>query len=1858
MAFGDSGNLNTSTNTPTSGTGVLTRPAPKDRIKQNLIPKKPNRGNSNHPVAPRAPDLDVNITDWERPRSYQIMKNIDTMLSQTRFSAVSAFYDTQGGAFKFKPDDVAGMINTGILAYGKAGDNGYRTPTVGVNVNALDQFLRDNYKRNASGGYKRVKQNLALSNTFKQKAASSTAAFDLGRRDLNPATPAALLVDAPKKSVVGGEEYDYQQMATDYIKDADTYATLNSKILGKIAKEGGSSILQNIQEKGATPQNIEALKPYMYSFDSEYGQAQTRWIDETFLGGKGKQAVADAARQAADLDQRKYLYEERVKEAAKVEKDNQKQIEAATTSFFNTDPNKGAIIPKSMWLSNAASLLAAGTGETISTEALNEIFYADVQQGTYKNLSDSEKQAIYASVVAAYSAGNYIPPLMIARAISFEEELNKKGLMPDQVKAKDNANSQALTDYLKSPLTKAATSLPGGGALIATGLIGGLTADKVNEGFASGPLSSTPLKDGFSMGDLGTNALKSVVRSSISMPQGIYYGSIDPVGTSKAIVKDYQTRYGSVEGFKNSAYEDPLAPIMDVLSVLSFAGTLAKVGQVARITAAARGGKVAMGVGEIDMAAYNSHIDDWLNTSAAERTGPARPPSDFMTEPPTISVREYARIARQAALGSEESAMILGTILSDSKMGLNSAYVPTTMDKAAAFFEPRYRIMTQQEGAPLRKTAIADRTIEVLQETIPKTTNAAAIRFAGNPLARGLQKVNFYAQRQVARTPGALPQLLAQLPGGYQFRFTRALREGDPAVMDLMAREMIYNTMFAREFDSLKLNDAEQLAMMDMASGEMYSPANLRTIAFNRVERAKAMGLDPTDSAIIGFAEQDYKLFDDPSFMREYEAAKKAMHGMEDGVISERGAQLRAGAERMILLREKTSHMIGHSWDDSRATRAMQLRYQVAMEALDLMPESVFRELGQGVKKVVNRVARIAKLNPVYHLYEINRADVMDLPDVNGVALRDTVGVNAADLKIVADQVEASLEYLRGDLTNRTKGATPVLVVERELPNLVGNRGFVIVKRVRVEGDGAPDSSIVSRQGLLDRQELLLPKEFFVTIEKGKGKGRIEYWDNKKEDEFGFTQAQERLNELVLNEMEALYPNARDFTDKVASESLGVRESFASRKNFNKAVASGVLSFRYQEQVNAHASSVRARFNNDINKLIDAQSEIIAVADFDPNIHQPLRTAKVYPTRAMAENTLRALNREGTIEEVVLPSGEKAYVTNISYIDVTAATVKEMRLRRVLDWDKDLADKYFQGIEDIKTLDPNSAIVVVPKYFAKNIANSYKRSELLAMKILDKGTDFFKVLTLSLNPRFVPQQIIGSAVMLMMAYPDKAGPIMGKMLEYAVRQSHNKISKLVDGDDVEFLNHSTDYMVMEEYMPRDVTESIIQQDMFQTAQAKLPSKMTRYVMNSGYMIAFAWEKNLRIALGRKMAMNYPGFETFAKTKVVKDFANGDVTIPGMAPSMYKTNSPFAAAFKLLADPESPYYDPMFLREVRHGTDMVAGNYRDFTAFERNMRNFLVPFYAWTRHSAMFTKRMVQERPLTANALAWTGNYGYEKTLEVGGLPEWLLQTLPMPQFLENILDMNPLMDNRVSVGGVMPFGTFGQSVAAAGNLAFGRKFGSSDYMDFASPFLQQLEEQRTGRSLLTGAPIPDMGIGEKIVDGFAGYPVMGAIINLFKNESQLNGMRGNENAEDVFVDVNDPNSKLSIPADKLSTKFETDSAAGLYNLFSPARAFSLDPEGISKMISTEFKNAGVTMPAKGSTEYKGIFATINSLQIWKRKRDWVLNTYTPAHQGDAPELVLRAQQQLAAEFPQIPKSTPPGLVEKVLNGYITLPGGG
>ena len=169
-------------------------------------------------------------------------------------------------------------------------------------------------------------------------------------------------------------------------------------------------------------------------------------------------------------------------------------------------------------------------------------------------------------------------------------------------------------------------------------------------------------------------------------------------------------------------------------------------------------------------------------------------------------------------------------------------------------------------------------------------------------------------------------------------------------------------------------------------------------------------------------------------------------------------------------------------------------------------------------------------------------------------------------------------------------------------------------------------SNVQPRRRIVDDRELLLPEEFFVKNKKGS----IKLWDNKKVKKSGYTAAQQAVQEMIMNEMAAVFPNARDFSDKVSSDSLVTRETFKERKNENSVVASGLISFRYQEQLAAHRAAVERRFIKDLNDTLHSQAEIIPITSFDRATMVPLKTARVYSTKEAAMNKLRLDGRNGS----------------------------------------------------------------------------------------------------------------------------------------------------------------------------------------------------------------------------------------------------------------------------------------------------------------------------------------------------------------------------------------------------------------------------------------------------------------------------------------------------------------------------------------------------------------------------------------------------------------------------------------------------
>ena len=515
-----------------------------------------------------------------------------------------------------------------------------------------------------------------------------------------------------------------------------------------------------------------------------------------------------------------------------------------------------------------------------------------------------------------------------------------------------------------------------------------------------------------------------------------------------------------------------------------------------------------------------------------------------------------------------------------------------------------------------------------------------------------------------------------------------------------------------------------------------------------------------------------------------------------------------------------------------------------------------------------------------------------------------------------------------------------------------------------------------------------------------------------------------------------------------------------------------------------------------------------------------------------------------------------------------------------------------------------------------------------------------------MNPHFIPQSIVGSSMMVGLATPELFPRTMAGLMQLAARRGKAKLTK-TEAD--AFSNHVDDFEYMTRTSPHEF-DNVYHADVADSFAKKLgDSKLAKYTIYNGYTVVFAFESNMRVAMMRAAAMKYPGFKSLMKSNMAKDRAARGLPDLGL-----ETLSPFQAAFEMLRDSSSPLHDPNFMHEVTHTADGALGNYRDFSSTEKAVRNYLIPFYAWQRHSALFTKRLFQERPLAANAAYNLGNYGFEKTVSAGGVPDWLYETVPMPDQLQKILQMNPMANNRLSLGSVNPFGTATDSLMAGASLFAGQGLvqSSKNLADFTSPFINNIVAQTTGVDPRTGVPLTadekNKGFVQRTLGTFEGFPAIANIVNTFKSYDDMNARRGMNGPEDIFVDPGDPNSKLSIPKDKLAEKFSPLSAAGLFNVVSPVRAMSLNAEQVAANYRKQMADKGMKLPAIVNDQ-TALEKNITSLLNWKRKASWIQQYWVPAYGKDAV-LSQRVQAALSKEFPKLPQGFPPDLYTQIMNG--------
>lgn len=1438
------------------------------------------------------------------------------------------------------------------------------------------------------------------------------------------------------------------------------------------------------------------------------------------------------------------------------------------------------------------------------------------------------------------------------------------------------------------------------------------------------PLAPTPADQVTPISFIG-NLVKGAARAGLGFPMGIAELASNPIGATKGMLKDYGYRYGSAWGdpdsqFVASTLEDPLAPIMDILGFVPVVGAGVKGAQVAKIAATTT--RTAVKVGEVSQAAKVARAREFLdNIDVPGFVGPINPDdvvaarrlvdqadveslSKVGQKPSRMGMSpfEFARVQRASLNGDVRAEVMVGEQAPKGFNELNSGYAPTAIDRAAAFFEPRWTTFSQADILPEGSLSKADAESipqQLRGDDVPLTSRRKApIRFAGSPLARGAQKAMFFTQKKIAskaldneapKIVQGTSEVLAALPLiGFNYRYSKAIREDVDSIGTMNQREMLTHKMMEELIDVDgehglgRLTDAEQLALMSQVSGKLYSPNILRSIIMRNLEQRRDMP-GSIDDDLGKLLEFELAKMESPEFL---DAVEKATSDMLSGAPTARGQRL-IDARNVFRRKMDLAHHEAGIELDALDIDALRRIYAPAISALRLEPETILRELSDLDPSDVPAAQRIARFNDTINLFSVlrnfdspatsagktlrDRIDEGEFDDLTG-ANGDRVFASRAEMNKAYDEImdayKRAADAMDSEPVFRSKGGVPFVIVDDVFTNEFGSR-MVRVRMLRVRGQSI-DEMDFSRGPITDSETHVLPLEVFNRKSRTRSKDprniinfrgvtkRDGLWE--PDDDF-----REELTRAALNYTMKMFPDARDFTDKIGTETFKGPETFDPRINEYTIAASGFLDYHLKTQFKAHMNAADRRFNKDIQRVVEDAAVPMTMASFNAakGSYKALRTMKLFESAEKAQNyaghpSLSGRTTPGEVIEVNV-GGRTMYATKMRFVDASKVAMKEARERALLtadEWEKQL----FEDANFGSFMNENDMVMAVPKSLSDSLTKSYERSSALSARILSGSTDMFKLMALSLNPRFVSQQIFGGAVMLMLTHPMQAGHVMAGFFQYGHRNMMRHAKRRGRNIDDSFVNHKEDYDILFNKFIRDFEDNIYMQDAqqaFWSQMGESASRTSRYAnetLKIGYTISFALEKNLRIAVLRESAKNFPGFKKFLDSDAVAERA-----AQGMPDLGYPEISKFNAAIDLLSDESSKFYNPMFLREIRHSADMVSGNYRDFTKAERAVRNFAIPFYAWTRHSAMFTKRLVQERPLTANAVYNVGNYGYEQIYERGGLPDWLLESVPMPTWVENVLGLDPAKENRVGFGSINPFGTMAKSVTTVGNAAFGGGLASpNSAFEFTNPFINAAIEQQTGKSLLTGAPNASASKGLIAGTGFnllTGLPLPNIIANAYKSEQQLNKLRGNENPEDVFKDPNDPESKLSIPEEKLNTKFPTFSPAGLFNALAPARVYSVDPKQMGEAINREFEERGLEYEQNMIEYKKGAWRTIKALAKWKATRDHIEQVWMPEFGASNPEMASRVLAQLRAEYPKIPDTFPNSMVAEVLSGQLSVP---
>jgi hypothetical protein len=1801
---------------------VTGRPAPRpNRIEDNAaevnIPSGVSGVAGSAPVINTKANLDALKPKVEpRAPSDYLFSTIDMFTDRDRYAKSRLFLDRGGAGFNLKNKDTQKLINAGLLSYAKNPNTGLRETVLSGSPQAVERLLDDNYKikTNKKGNIvtQRKSNDLKITDSFKILSAGSTAAFDANQavyRD--PRLLWDQFTDLPNKKIkdpVTGKEIkfpDRAEQARVFANDKETEKRFSERWQKHVAEEGGSAQLSNLLEIYNDPKHtseelesaINAIRPYLYSPTSTYKNAQEGFLNS--LRG------SNTFERSQELTNEKRIAEDKAREDQRIvdtygsSEAFEKAKTQAVTTFSQATNNQ----QKLQWLQE---YLTTGRGELVPgfvTRDLLGLNYTRVNDpsapGGFRYVKSGGALESAADVNALVDTLN----TLVEQGTPLPFDQNQLNSIADAARKQEKIAQWEYDNTGQQPANPWNVRLPDPfGAL---GRFGKDVQDEVMDPNTTigGWLAPTTVEKGElpTFGTLTGNFVKGLARGGAGFPFGVYMLSTNPAGTVSAAIEDYKSRYNVTDpdAVGKQFAEDPSAYVFDALGLVPFAGWSVKTGQIL------------------------SNASKVARLSAAGSK---------------VGLFEYSKLARNAASGNIGAKLVLEEVLNDGTDGSNSLFNPTQMDKAAGLFEPRYEIVSRSAGT---RQGVSDQVAGL--EATPEDATIR-IRYSGNPLSRGIQKNYFRLQTGISkavtspesRTGKALTAIqnatgvnarldwLTEVPGlGFDFRYNRARSMGEYGTNELMARDIYLAKAYNKMIEDYGFIDIENQVIADIVTGGAYSPGIYRSLYERSLQEAAAAGRKLESDELMQMSEAYLKKLDSPEWQAEY--ARIREDSMREVPETERGKEMQKASRMLITLLEKNNRALTGTITPEELGLYFNA-YAPITRALRLDDVDITRELGDNLENV-------AVFNPNRHFNELfeEYPDDLILDDNGQLVLHP-------DAKNVNKLIAQSLELLRTDKSTRNLGGHPVFVVDEILD--MGD-GFEVVRgrRLVMEGDWDHTTGAASRKGLLDSTPIYLPKSAFVPSKQG-GIQRL-----------GREEALSQARVATLNTLVKAFPNVRDFTDKISDINVNGPESFSSRKTRNEVIAAALHDYNLKIQLDATVASIKARYGERMKEQVLGAAFPVSMSEFNPKVHKALGFKEIFDSYDEAAAYSSYVDEAGKIQEnpieEVTIDGKTRFIIDRKFFDSNAAALREQRTHRLDDARLEAEKTFFTDLKNIQRRgNPDDQyIMVIPKNDYLALDRSVKRANKFAQVMLEGGNNLssiFKILTLSLNPRFLSQNVFGGTIMLMMARPEWAAQTMASMISYSARRATGKVGKAE-----EFASHVDDLNFFNRLFPTDFGQyNIYAQDRLQGVLGRVgDSTLGKYTIYNGYTTVQAFEATMRTSIMRQASLSYPGFKTLMNSEAAKVRA-----LMGDPDWGLETISPFQAAVKIMSE-----RDPNFLFEIRHAADSVVGNYRNFSDFERTVRNYLLPFYAWQRHSAMFTKRLVQERPLTANVAYNIGNYGYEQVMAGGGVPEWLMGKVPMPSAISRIFGEEEGYQNLIGLDALNPFATTADATKYIGGSLFeGSIVPRGGIFDYTNPFINAAVEKATGTSLLTGAPIgadrKNQTLFKDMLDTFKSFPAIGLIMKAFDDDIALNEERGGATPDSILDDPNDPSKGITIPGDKLSKQYSTLSGAGIFNALSPVKGYQINSKGSAEAFKQEMRDRGIEVPDTSIKITDSYSRTFNAIRNYERKRKFVYEVWWPRYSEQYPELAQKILQALEADQPNVPKNFPRSMYDAAING--------